>query len=158
MAVYTKINQKEINIINKNFNIEKVISFKGIKQGIENTNYLLKSKKKKYILTIFEKRVLQKEIPFFMKLMDNLNSSKINCPKPLKTKENKYLIKLKNKTAVLFFNLIRYLFSLVFSGLGQFIFELFKLSISFIKKGISFCKTLFSKIVKMYFFFFDLRR
>ncbi len=99
MAVYTKINQKEINIINKNFNIDKVISFKGIKQGIENTNYLLKSKKKKYILTIFEKRVLQKEIPFFMKLMDNLNSSKINCPKPLKTKENKYLIKLKNKTA-----------------------------------------------------------
>ena len=45
MAVYTKINQKQINIINENFNIEKVISFKGIKQGIENTNYLLKSKK-----------------------------------------------------------------------------------------------------------------
>ncbi len=84
MAVYTKINQKEINIINKNFNIDKITSFKGIKQGIENTNYLLKSKNKKYILTIFEKRVLQKEIPFFMKLMDNLNNSKINCPKPLK--------------------------------------------------------------------------
>ena len=99
MAVYTKINQKEINIINKNFNIDKVISFQGIKQGIENTNYLLKSKKKKYILTIFEKRVLQKEIPFFMKLMDNLNNLKINCPKPLKTRNNKYLIKLKNKTA-----------------------------------------------------------
>ena len=99
MAVYTKINQKEINIINKNFNIEKIISFKGIKQGIENTNYLLRSKKKKYILTIFEKRVLPKEIPFFMKLMDNLNNSKINCPKPLKTKKNKYLIKLKDKTA-----------------------------------------------------------
>ena len=99
MAVYTKINQKEINIINENFNINKITSFKGIMQGIENTNYLLKSKKKKYILTIFEKRVLQKEIPFFMKLMDNLNSSKINSTKPLKTKNNKYLIKLKNKTA-----------------------------------------------------------
>ena len=99
MAVYTKINQNEIKTINKNFNVEEIISFKGIKQGIENTNYLLKSKKKKYILTIFEKRVLQREIPFFMKLMDNLNSSKINCPKPLKTINNKYLIKLKNKTA-----------------------------------------------------------
>ena len=99
MAVYTKINQKEIITINENFNIEKIISFKGIKQGIENTNFLLKSKKKKYILTIFEKRVLQKDIPFFMKLMDNLYSSRINCPKPLKTKDNKYLIKLKNKTA-----------------------------------------------------------
>ena len=85
MAVYTKINKKDISYINKKFKVEKIINFKGIKQGIENTNYLLKSKKKKYILTIFEKRVLQKEIPFFMKLMDNLNSSKINCPKPLKT-------------------------------------------------------------------------
>ena len=75
MAVYTKINQKEIDVINKSFNIDKVISFKGIKQGIENTNYLLKSKKKKSILTIFEKRVLRKEIPFFMKLMDNFNNS-----------------------------------------------------------------------------------
>ena len=99
MAVYTKINQKEINIIKENFNIDKIKSFKGIKQGIENTNYLLRSKKKKYILTIFEKRVSQKEIPFFMKLMDNLNRAKINCPKPLQTKNNKYLIKLKNKSA-----------------------------------------------------------
>ena len=43
MAVYTKINQNEIKTINKNFNVEEIISFKGIKQGIENTNYLLKS-------------------------------------------------------------------------------------------------------------------
>ena len=72
MAVYTKINKKEIEIINENFNIDKVKSFKGIKQGIENTNYLLKSKKKKYILTIFEKRVLQKEIPFFYEVNGQL--------------------------------------------------------------------------------------
>jgi Putative homoserine kinase type II (protein kinase fold) len=92
MAVYTKINQKEINIINENFNIDKIKSFRGIKQGIENTNYLLKSKKKKYILTIFEKRVLQEEIPFFMKLMDNLNNSKIKLSQAIeKPKKNKYL-------------------------------------------------------------------
>ena len=78
---------------------EKFLSFKGIKQGIENTNYLLKSKNKKFILTIFEKRVSKKEIPFFMKLMDRLNASKINCPKPLKNKDGGYLLKLKNKTA-----------------------------------------------------------
>ena len=41
MAVYTKINKKDISYINKKFEIEKIISFKGIKQGIENTNYLL---------------------------------------------------------------------------------------------------------------------
>ncbi len=99
MAVYTNISKKDISIINNNFNVEKIISFHGIKKGIENTNYLLKSKNKKYILTIFEKRVSQKEIPFFMELMDILNTSKIICPKPLKTKNKDYLIKLKNKSA-----------------------------------------------------------
>jgi len=99
MAVYTKINKEDISIINNKFDIEKIISFHGIKKGIENTNYLLKSKNKKFILTIFEKRVSNKEIPFFMKLMDQLNNSKINCPKPLKNNNRSYLIKLKNKTA-----------------------------------------------------------
>jgi homoserine kinase type II len=99
MAVYTKINKKDISYINKRFNNKKFISFKGIKQGIENTNYLLKSKNNKFILTIFEKRVSKKEIPFFMKLMDRLHASKINCPKPLKNKDGKYSIRLKNKTA-----------------------------------------------------------
>jgi homoserine kinase type II len=98
MAVYTKINKKDILYINKIFDGEKFLSFKGIKQGIENTNYLLKSKNKKFILTIFEKRVSKKEIPFFMKLMDQLNASKIDCPKPLRNKHGNYLIKLKNKT------------------------------------------------------------
>ncbi|MBD1174072.1 homoserine kinase [Pelagibacterales bacterium SAG-MED01] len=99
MAVYTKIDKKDISYINQKFKVEKIINFKGIKQGIENTNYLLKSKKNKFILTIFEKRVSKKEIPFFMKLMDKLNDSKINCPKPLINKNGNYLIKIKNKTA-----------------------------------------------------------
>ncbi len=99
MAVYTKIDKDDIKLINNKFDIDKIVSFQGIKQGIENTNYLLKSKNEKFILTIFEKRVSKKEVPFFMKLMDNLNRSKINCPKPLRTKNNSYLIKLKKKTA-----------------------------------------------------------
>ena len=99
MAVYTKINKKDLLNINRNFINKKFISFKGIKQGIENTNYLIRSKKEKFILTIFEKRVAKKEIPFFMKLMDQLNGLKINCPKPLKNKKGNYLFKLKNKTA-----------------------------------------------------------
>ena len=99
MAVYTKISKKEISYINKKFEVEKIINFVGIKQGIENTNYLLESKNNKFILTIFEKRVSQKEIPFFMKLMDRLNNFKINCPKPLKNKNGKYLIRIKNKMA-----------------------------------------------------------
>ena len=99
MAIYTKISRNNILSIERKFNLGKITSFKGIKKGIENTNYLIKTKNKKYILTIFEKRVSNKEVPFFMKLMDKLNSSKINCPKPLRTKSDSYLIKLKKKTA-----------------------------------------------------------
>ena len=99
MAVYTKINKKDISYINRKFEIDKIINFKGIKQGIENTNYLLISKNKKFILTIFERRVEKKEIPFFMKLMDRLNNSKINCPEPQKNRNGSYLIKIKNKIA-----------------------------------------------------------
>ncbi|MBD1156982.1 homoserine kinase [Pelagibacterales bacterium SAG-MED20] len=99
MAVYTKINDKDILLLSKKFNLGKIIKFQGIKQGIENTNYLLKNKDNKYILTIFEKRVQKKDLPFFMKLMDRLNQKKINCPKPLKDKNGKYLTKIKNKSA-----------------------------------------------------------
>ena len=57
MAVYTRVNSKNINFIEKNYNIGKIKSFTGIKKGIENTNYLLKTENKKFILTLFEKRV-----------------------------------------------------------------------------------------------------
>ena len=93
MAIYTKISSKEIKLIEKNYNLGKIISFKGIKKGIENTNYLLKTKNKNFILTIFEKRVQVKDLPFFMKLMDKLNHHKINCPKPQKNKRGSFLIK-----------------------------------------------------------------
>jgi len=99
MAVYTKINKKDISLINKKFDFLNFKSFKGIKQGIENTNYLLKSKNEKFILTIFEKRVKKKEIPFFMKLMDQLSDLNVACPKPLKNRQGDFIFKLKGKSA-----------------------------------------------------------
>ena len=101
MAVYTKINKKDISYINKKFENQKFLSFKGIKQGIENTNYLLKSKNNKFILTIFEKRVQKKDLPFFMNLMFGLSKLKIKCPEPIKNKRGKYLFKIKKKKACL---------------------------------------------------------
>ena len=99
MAIYTKISSKDILLIEKNYNLGKIISFKGIKKGIENTNYLLTTKNKKFILTLFERRVQKKDLPFFMNLMDALGKYKINCPKPQKNKKGSFLIKIKNKTA-----------------------------------------------------------
>jgi len=85
--------------IERKFNLGKIISFRGIKKGIENTNYLLRTKNNKYILTIFEKRVQKKDLPFFMSLMDKLNNRKINCPKPQKSKKGNFLVNIKNKPA-----------------------------------------------------------
>ena len=99
MAVYTKISRNDITSIDQKFNLGKIISFKGIKKGIENTNYLIRTKNNKYILTIFEKRVKKKDLPFFMSLMDKLNNHKINCPKPQKNKKGNYLVNIKNKPA-----------------------------------------------------------
>ena len=99
MAVYTKINNKDIQLLGANYSIDKITSFKGIKKGIENTNYLLKTNKRKFILTIFEKRVQKKDLPFFMGLMEKLNQKKIICPKPLKNNKNEHLCKINKKPA-----------------------------------------------------------
>ncbi len=101
MAVYTRINESDLNLIEKNFNIGKIVSFSGIKKGIENTNYSIKTNKRKIILTIFEKRVQKKDLPFFMDLMFGLSKNRIKCPEPIKNKKGKYLFKIKSKTACL---------------------------------------------------------
>jgi homoserine kinase type II len=99
MAVYTKLIKKDISSLINNYQINKVEKFKGIKKGIENTNYLLKTKPNKFILTIFEKRVKKKDLPFFMNLMEKLNHKKIICPKPLRTKKGTHITNIKTKSA-----------------------------------------------------------
>ena len=103
MAVFTKINTNDISYIENQFNLGKIKIFKGIKKGIENTNYLIRTKNKKYILTIFEKRVhgrcKYKHLTFFMKLMSKLSKLKIKCPRPVRNKKGSYIFKLKNKNA-----------------------------------------------------------
>jgi homoserine kinase type II len=103
MAVFTKINTKDISYIESQFNFGKIKIFQGIKKGIENTNYLIQTKNQKYILTIFEKRVhggcKSKDLPFFMNLMSKLSKLKIKCPEPIKNKKGSFIFKLKNKNA-----------------------------------------------------------
>ena len=89
MAVYTKLNEKDINNILSNYSIGKLNSFKGIEEGIENTNYYLLVERKKYILTIYEKRVNSKDLPFFSDLMAGLNHKNFKCPFPIVNNDNK---------------------------------------------------------------------
>ncbi len=83
MAVYTKFNQNKIEEILLNYNLGKLETFRGIEEGIENTNYFLSINKKKFILTIYEKRVKPGDLPFFSNLMSSLNKANFKCPTPI---------------------------------------------------------------------------
>ncbi len=97
MAVYTKLNHSKIQQILSNYNLGNLDSFKGIEEGIENTNYLLSVNKKKLILTIYEKRVKSEDLPFFSNLMSSLNKSNFKCPAPIPNNYNSTITNFENK-------------------------------------------------------------
>ena len=97
MAVYTKLNEINIKEVLSNYSIGSLNNFKGIQEGIENTNYFLLVNKKKYILTLYEKRVKEEDLPFFSELMGNLNKSGFKCPIPILNNNNYPISEYKNK-------------------------------------------------------------
>ena len=97
MAVYTKFNKKDIEEILLSYSIGKLKSFKGIQEGIENTNYYLLVDEKKYILTIYEKRINPEDLPFFSELMAGLDKKNYKCPVPIINNKNKTISDYKNK-------------------------------------------------------------
>jgi homoserine kinase type II len=101
MAVYTKLNKENVDEILSNYSIGQLEEFKGIEEGIENTNYFLLVDSKKYILTIYEKRVKEKDLPFFSDLMTGLNKENFKCPVPIKNKINKTISAYKNKSLMI---------------------------------------------------------
>ena len=99
MAVYTKISEKNLKDFFLKYNIGKIINYKGIPEGIENTNYLIETDKGKFILTIYEKRVQEKDLPFFMGLMRNLYDSNFLSPEPIININGNYISEILNKKA-----------------------------------------------------------
>ncbi len=97
MAVYTKLNQNKIEQILSNYNLGKLDSFKGIEEGIENTNYFLLVNKKKFILTVYEKRVKSEDLPFFSDLMSILNKANFKCPAPICNNKNNTITDFEGK-------------------------------------------------------------
>ena len=97
MAVYTKFNQNKINEILSHYNLGKLDSFKGIEEGIENTNYFLSINKKKFILTVYEKRVKSEDLPFFSELMSLLNKANFQCPAPVNNNKNNTITDFEGK-------------------------------------------------------------
>ena len=97
MAVYTKLDRNKIERILSNYNLGKLDKFEGIEEGIENTNYFLSVENKKFILTIYEKRVKSEDLPFFSDLMSSLVKSKFKCPSPIINKANKTITDFEEK-------------------------------------------------------------
>ena len=91
MAIYTKLNKEQVNNILLNYKLGNLKKFEGIKEGIENTNYFIETEKGKYILTIYEKRVNNSDLPFFSKLMLETSKKNFICPKPISNKDNNYI-------------------------------------------------------------------
>ena len=101
MAVFTKLDKKEIEDFLQDYSIGKLISFEGIVKGTENTNYKIITTKNKYILTILEKRVQPEDLPFFMDLQNELAAHGFDCPLPVKNNKKSIINKLKDKNAVI---------------------------------------------------------
>ena len=101
MAVFTNISREEIEKFLENYSIGYLISYEGIVEGIDNTNYKIITNKDKFILTIFEKRLHFEDIPFFMNLQKELVIEGFDCPVPIENNNNSIINVLKNKSAVI---------------------------------------------------------
>ena len=101
MAVFTKLEKKEIKNFLKNYSIGSLISYDGIMEGIENTNYKIITTNNEYILTIFEKRVNPTDLPFFMKLQKDLAAHGFDCPLPIENNSGSSINFIKEKSAVI---------------------------------------------------------
>jgi len=99
MAVYTKLSESNLKEFFLNYNLGKLLNYKEIKEGIENTNYFIQMESGKFILTLYEKRVEEKDLPFFIGLMKNLFDKNFPSPNPIINKNGNYITEIKNKKA-----------------------------------------------------------
>ncbi len=101
MAVYTEVNDDELAAFLAGYDLGEMMSFKGIAEGVENSNFLLHTRKGYFILTLFEKRVDPKNLPFFIGLMQHLASRGLNCPQPVKNRNGSALGELAGRPATI---------------------------------------------------------
>lgn len=101
MAVYTDVSADDIAAFVADYDIGTVLTFKGIAEGVENSNYLLRTDKGNFILTLYEKRVRAEDLPYFIGLMDHLADKGIHCPQPVHDKSGVALKTLCGRPAAL---------------------------------------------------------
>jgi len=101
LAVYTEVTDEALISYLKQYDIGDLVSFKGIAEGVENSNYLLATQNGRYILTLYEKRVAEADLPFFLGLMEHLAQSGLVCPLPIHMKTGEALGRLAGRPAAI---------------------------------------------------------
>ncbi|MRG56097.1 homoserine kinase [Phyllobacterium sp. SYP-B3895] len=101
MAVYTDINEIDLARFLKDYEIGELLSYKGIAEGVENSNYLLHTSAGSFILTLYEKRVNSNDLPFFLGLMRHLAGKGISCPLPVNQKSGSSIGELAGRPAAI---------------------------------------------------------
>ena len=101
MAVYTDVSDEELEAFIGSYAIGALTSFKGIAEGVENSNYLVHTASGPYILTLYEKRVSPADLPYFLALMEHLAARGISCPLPVHDRAGRTLKELAGRPAAL---------------------------------------------------------
>ena len=91
MAVYTDITEIELGDFLRQYEVGELLSYKGIAEGSENSNFLLHTSTASFILTIYEKRVEKDDLPFFLGLMEHLAKKGISCPLPVHRRDGQVI-------------------------------------------------------------------
>lgn len=99
MAVYTDITEDDLSAFLEAYDVGQLTSYKGIAEGVENSNFLLHTTKGAYILTLYEKRVNAGDLPFFLGLMHHLADGGLSCPLPLPRADGELLGELSGRPA-----------------------------------------------------------
>ena len=101
MAVYTEVTDDALTAFLSAYDIGTVVAFRGIAEGVENSNYALRTTAGDFILTLYEKRVDPSDLPWFLGLMDHLAGRGLNCPTPVHGRDGIALRQLCGKHAAI---------------------------------------------------------
>src|SRR5580704_13613660 len=101
MAVYTDVPDDELSAFVALYDIGEVLSCKGIAEGVENSNFLMTTERGNFILTLYEKRVAPRDLPFFIALMEHLAQHGLACPTPVRGRDGVALRELCGRPAAI---------------------------------------------------------
>jgi homoserine kinase type II len=99
MAVYTEVTDEELAAFLERYDIGGMVAYRGIAEGVENSNYALKTTQGDFILTLYEKRVDPAELPWFLGLMEHLAAHGLSCPLPVRARDGANLNALCGRVA-----------------------------------------------------------